>query len=86
MHQLEACIREANGGQLDVINGGVGGYALVDNLLHYTVLLRELKPDLVILFRGINDVHARLWRDTSLDYRATRRRWAGGEAEMGSSV
>ena len=81
VHQLEARIREANGGQLDVINGGVGGYALVDNLLHYTVLLRELKPDLVILFTGINDVHARLFGDTSLDYRATRRRWAGGEAE-----
>ena len=81
VHQLEARIREANGDQFDVINGGVGGYALVDNLLHYTLLLRELKPDLVILFTGVNDVHARLFGDTSLDYRATRRRWAGGEAE-----
>ena len=81
VRRLEVHIREANGDQFDVVNGGVGGYALVDNLLHYTLLLRELKPDLVILFTGINDVHGRLLGDTSLDYRGTRRPWAGGEAE-----
>jgi lysophospholipase L1-like esterase len=81
VHRLEERIRKANGDDYDVINGGVGGYSLVDNILHYTLLLRELRPDVVILFTGVNDVHPRLLGDILPDYSNLRVAWNGSPLE-----
>jgi lysophospholipase L1-like esterase len=80
--RLEERLRAAYGADVDVINGGVSGYALVDNLLHYTLLLRALEPDLIVLFTGINDVHPRLFAGPRPDHAHARRRWAGGSSQV----
>jgi len=79
VYRLEQLLRERFGSDYDVINGGVGGYSILDNLLHYTILLRELKPDLVILFTGINDVTPRLIGKTVFDYSNSRTPWNGDD-------
>jgi lysophospholipase L1-like esterase len=81
VHRLEERIRKAKGDDYDVINGGVGGYSLVDNILHYTLLLRQLRPDVVILFTGINDVNPRLLGDLLPDYSNLRVPWNGASLE-----
>ena len=82
VHRLETRLRGDYGPGVDVVNGGVGGYALVDNLLHYTLLLDGLHPDVVVLFTGINDVHPRLVGDVRPDFRNIRIPWAGGESRF----
>jgi lysophospholipase L1-like esterase len=79
VYQLERQLRDRFGDGYDVINGGVGGYSILDNLLHYSILLRELKPDLVILFAGINDVTPRLIGNTAFDYSNSRTPWNGDD-------
>jgi lysophospholipase L1-like esterase len=74
-YQLELLIRKQCGDDCDVINCGVGGYTIVENIIHYIVLLRDLKPDLVILYTGINDVHARLFGNILTDYSNYRVPW-----------
>jgi hypothetical protein len=42
--------------EIEVINGGVGGYYSELELLHYLSSLRQLQPDLVISYNGWNDL------------------------------
>ncbi len=73
-YQLEKLIRK-NAPQAEVINCGVGGYTIVENLIHYVTLLKDLKPNVVILYTGINDVHARLFGNIVSDYSNYRIPW-----------
>lgn len=73
--QLEQLIRQRYGDDCDVINGGVGGYNLLENMLHYVIMLSDLDPDLVLLYEGINDVHPRLYPTVELDYSNYRQPW-----------
>ena len=41
------------------MNGGVSGYTLNENIIHYMMLTTHLEPNVVILYVGINDVHPR---------------------------
>lgn len=75
VHQLEQRIRAKWGTDHDVINGGVGGYTLVENMIHYMTLLTELDPDVVFLYEGINDVHPRLYAGVNSDYSGYRVPW-----------
>lgn len=59
----------------DVINGGVGGYTVLENFIHYVTLLTNLKPDVVLFYEGINDAHARLFGDITSDYSNYRIPW-----------
>jgi len=59
----------------DVINGGVGGYTVLENFIHYISLLSDLKPDVVLLYEGINDVAPRLFGDIRNDYSNYRIPW-----------
>jgi lysophospholipase L1-like esterase len=72
VYRLEEKMRAAHGPDYDVINGGVGGYNVVENLIHYMLLLDALDPDVVILYVGINDVHPRLMGDLARDYTNSR--------------
>ncbi|WP_447983838.1 SGNH/GDSL hydrolase family protein [Nitrospira sp. Nam74] len=74
-YQLEHRIRTRYGSDFDVINGGVGNYNVIDNMLHYLLLLELLEPDVVILYVGINDVHPRLFDDIKPDYSNSRLTW-----------
>ena len=80
VHVLEQRLRAAHGGGVDVVNGGVGGYTLVENLVHYTTLLTHLEPDVVIVYAGINDVHPRLHDPAmTLDYSSYWKPWRAEE-------
>jgi lysophospholipase L1-like esterase len=72
VYRLEEKMRAAHGPDYDVINGGVGGYNVIENLIHYALLLDALDPDVVILYVGINDVHPRLMGDLARDYTNSR--------------
>lgn len=51
-------IREKIGGKkIRVINGGVAGYVIQNNLMRYLAKLRMYKPDLVVSLDGANEVH-----------------------------
>jgi lysophospholipase L1-like esterase len=78
--QLERLIRTEYGPSFDVINGGVGGYTLYENVIHYMTLLTHLDPDVVILFEGINDVHPRIFGEIAYDYSNYRTPWRNNEA------
>ncbi|HZN38673.1 MAG TPA: SGNH/GDSL hydrolase family protein [Planctomycetota bacterium] len=72
---LERQLRAELGPDVDVVNGGVGGYTLLENTIHYVTLLSALEPDLVLLYVGINDVHPRLFGDLARDYSNYRVPW-----------
>jgi lysophospholipase L1-like esterase len=59
--QLERLLREDYGYQnVQVINAGVPGYNSWEILVNLEFRVMDLDPDLVIIYEGTNDVHARL--------------------------
>ena len=79
---LESIIRKRCGPQCDVINGGISGYTVLENFIHYIVLLNRLSPDLVMFYTGINDVHPRLFGEIVTDYSNYRVPWRASETEI----
>ncbi len=75
VYRLERTLRDRYGPGYDVINGGVPGYNVLENFLHYILLLQDLDPDLVILYVGIDDVYPRLIGHIELDYSNSRLPW-----------
>jgi len=75
VYRLEQKLRAAHGQGYDVVDGGVPGYSVVENFLHYILLLDELEPDVVVLFVGLNDIPPRLTGDLARDYSNNRRPW-----------
>lgn len=75
VHQLESALRGRHGAAVDVINGGVGGYTIYENFIHYITLLTHLDPDVVLFFQSINDVHPRIFHNEHYDYRDYNRPW-----------
>lgn len=57
--QLEQFLRE-QGHNAEVINAGCPGYNSWESLGNLAFRVLDLEPDLVILYDGVNDVHARL--------------------------
>jgi len=82
VYRLEQKMRAAHGPGYDVINGGVGGYNIIENFIHYLLMLDELEPDVVLLYVGINDVHPRLMGHLERDYRNSRLAWRGDEHSL----
>jgi lysophospholipase L1-like esterase len=59
--QLEKLLHEEYGYQnVEVINAGVPGYNSWEILVNLEFRVLDLDPDLVIIYEGTNDVHARL--------------------------
>jgi len=50
----------ARGRRVEVINAGVSGYRLLDNLIQLETELYQFRPDIVVLYVGHNDVFATL--------------------------
>ena len=74
---LEGRLRARISPRTDVINGGVSGYNIVENMFHYLLLLQKLEPDLVLLITGVNDVDPRLIGELRPDYSNSRMVWNG---------
>ncbi len=87
VHRLEDRVRAKLGPDCDVINGGVGGYTLNENIIHYTMLLTHLEPDVVVLYEGINDVEPR-WHSpgTMPDYSNFWKPWHGAGTTLPEPV
>ena len=78
-YALEVLIRQKYGTNCDVMNGGIGGYTVLENFIHYITMLRHLKPDVVVLFVGINDVSPRLFSELKIDYSNYRKPWSSDQ-------
>ncbi len=56
--QLERLLAARRGpGSVEVLNAGVPGYAVVDNVIRLQTELGRLEPDIVILLQGHNDLY-----------------------------
>jgi lysophospholipase L1-like esterase len=55
----------APGAPVEVANAGVPGYRVVDNLIRLQTELYRLRPDVIILLQGHNDLFASLRYDTA---------------------
>lgn len=72
---LEGQLHSRFGKSIEVINGGVGAYNVVENMLHYILILQKLDPDIILLVTGLNDVHPRLIGKLAPDYSNSRIVW-----------
>jgi lysophospholipase L1-like esterase len=45
---------------VEVINAGVGGYTSWESLINLEFRVLNLQPDLIAVYHGVNDIHARL--------------------------
>lgn len=57
---LEEELQQLKHDRVEVINAGVPGYGSLELLLNYRLLIKSLKPDLLIIYTGVNDIVARL--------------------------
>lgn len=57
--QLQAILR-AEHPEVEVLNGGVGGYTSFETLIDLALRILEVEPDLVVLYQNSNDVHTRV--------------------------
>ena len=77
--QLEKLLAEEYGYQnVEVINAGVPGYNSWEILTNLEFRVLDLNPDLVIIYEGTNDVHARLVEPSAYrgDNSGRRQPWA----------
>ena len=76
--QLEKLLKEQYGyHNVEVINAGVPGYNSWEILVNLEFRVLDLDPDLVIIYEGTNDVHARLVEPSAYrgDNSGRRQRW-----------
>ena len=59
--QLQRVLRDKYGyTNVEVVNAGVGGYTSWESLVNLEFRVLDIDPDLLIIYHGANDVHARL--------------------------
>jgi lysophospholipase L1-like esterase len=76
--QLEKVLKNKYGYEnVEVINAAVGGYNSWESLINLEFRVLDIEPDMVIVYQGVDDVHARLvspeayWGDNS----GRRKKW-----------
>lgn len=57
---MEKKLQQKGFNQVEVINSGAGGWSSWESLVNLQFRLLDLKPDLLVVYHGINDVHARV--------------------------
>jgi len=73
---LQEYLREAGYDNVEVMNMGVGGYTSFESLINLQFNALDFDPDLIIIYHGSNDTHARLvvppeaYRGDNTGYRA----------------
>jgi len=65
---LEKQLNIEKPGTYEVINAGIGGYNSADILIFYLLCIQDLKPDIVILYHGYNDIRHYLSKGFKSDY------------------
>jgi len=77
-HQLETLLREKHESRnIEVLNAGVGGYTSWECLINFAFFVLDYEPDLLIMYLGVNDVHARFVETDSFEgnNQGYRTRW-----------
>jgi hypothetical protein len=59
-YMLQMHLHENGYTNVEVINAGVGGYTSYESLLALQFRILELDPDLIVVYQGSNDIHARI--------------------------
>ncbi|MCD4655836.1 hypothetical protein K8T06_18095 [bacterium] len=60
-NQLEKILNSKQGKKkIEVLNAGVGGYTSWECLINFEFNVMDYEPDLLVLYLGVNDVHARI--------------------------
>jgi lysophospholipase L1-like esterase len=59
-HLLQEVLRERGLENVEVVNAGVSSYTSHESLINVALRVVDLEPDVMIVYHGINDVHARL--------------------------
>lgn len=59
-YQLQEYLQANGFPQVEVINAGVPGYTSHESFINLQMRVLTLNPDLIIIYHGINDAHARL--------------------------
>ncbi len=72
---LEAYLERASGEPFEVMNCGMSGWTSAELVVAWFLLVKDYRPDLVVLHLGANDVVARTWPDFRSDYSHYRRPW-----------
>lgn len=83
--QLEKILGSRYGyGNVEVINAGVSGYNSWESLINLEFRVLDIAPDLVIIYLGADDVHARLVAPSSYrgDNSGRRRMWEPPEIQF----
>ena len=62
---LEAYLRDKGFDAVEVINAGASGYTSHQNLINLQFRVLPLRPDLIIVYQGFNDIQARFVYPTS---------------------
>ena len=59
-YQLQSYLRDNGFAKVEVVNAGVPGYTSYESFINLQMRVLTLDPDLILIYHGINDAHARL--------------------------
>ncbi len=78
----------ALGTPVEVINAGAGGWGATESLVNLSLRVLSLDPDYIVIYHGVNDVHARLVKPSSFlsDNTGRRKVWFFPEQSFLDSV
>lgn len=66
---LEKKLRETyRDDSIEVVNAGVGGYTTAESLANLSTRILDIKPDVLIIYHAVNDVHPRVMPGFQRDY------------------
>lgn len=85
--RLRALLQEAGGGKkFEVVNAAVPGYTSFESLTMLQFRGLDLRPDVVIVYLGFNDVRASTWPDVQPDNTHFRKSWSLSQGRVVSAL
>lgn len=57
---LEKSLKASGWDGVEVINAGVPGYSSLETLINFQIRVRDLIPDMIVIYQNVNDLHSRL--------------------------
>ena len=67
-YSYPGALQDYLGDKYEVLNCGIGGWTSIDILINFQLNLLKLKPDIVILYHGYNDLQYHLMQNVRTDY------------------
>lgn len=57
---LEENLKALGWDSVEVINAGVPGYSSLETLINFQIRVKDLTPDMIVIYQNVNDLHSRL--------------------------